>query len=57
MQKSARFFRLKRAKTRPLSIARVSDLLRSGSTGRAIALDFVRINQEVWGNLTGPQFL
>ena len=57
MQKSALFFRLKRAKSRSLSIARVSDLLRKGLDRETIALDFVRINQEVWGNLTGPQFL
>jgi len=40
-----------------LSIARVSDLLHKGLDRGAIALDFVRINQEVWGSLTDPQFL
>jgi len=57
MQKSALVFRLTRATSRSLSIARVSDLLRKGLDRETVALDFVRINQEVWGNLTGPQFL
>jgi len=57
MQKSALFFKLRKASSRPWSIARVSDLLRNGLDRDSIAHHFVRINQEVWGNLTSPQFL
>ncbi len=57
MQKSALLLRLAKATSGSLSIARVSDLLRNGFDREGLAHDFVRINQEVWGNLTSPQFL
>jgi hypothetical protein len=57
MQKSALLLKLTKAASRSLSIARVSDLLRTGLDRESLAHDFVRINQEVWANLTSPQFL
>lgn len=40
-----------------LEIARVSDLLHAGFDADKLSDEFVRINKEVWGGITHPQYL
>lgn len=57
MKKSSLLAKLTRQDARSLEIARVNDLLNAGVSRRTIADDFVRINREVWGNLTSVEYL
>ena len=40
-----------------LTIARVSDLIEKGFDADMLANEFIRINKEVWGNITGSQYI
>lgn len=40
-----------------LAIARVSDLIEKGYNAALLANEFIRINKEVWGNITGSQYI
>ena len=40
-----------------LAIARVSDLIEKGFDTDMLANEFIRINKEVWGNITGSQYI
>jgi len=53
---------IKHFKERPeqknkLAIARVSDLIEKGFDKDMLANEFIRINKEVWGNITGSQYI
>ena len=57
MKNSTLLLGLLRPQSSSLYIARVSDLLTSGVGREGIVHDFIRINQEVWGDLTSSEYL
>ncbi len=55
--KNLKAFLKLRKSDRTLIISRVSDLVQGGFDIEKLALDFVRLNQEVWGDITGARYL